>query len=259
MNDVYSGASQAGGASTAQGSNAEDLRLEAVTVSVGYDDMLDVTLQMNHPHLDSMIVVTAHDDKRTQMVCRKHGAFCVPTDLITKNGRRFNKGASINAGFGYFQYHGWRAHLDADIVLPDNFRRMVFNHTYLDKATLYGSDRVNVVGAKEIDDLRRNGTQQHTHRCLVESASRRPIGARFVSQLHGYLPIGYFQMWHASCHKNYPYSLGTAAHDDTMFAALWPLPKRQLLPSVVVYHLCVREPRWGENWDGNRQQPRLKD
>src|SRR6266567_8062496 len=81
-------------------------RLETVTVSVGFDDLLDVTLGLNHPHLDTLIVVTSHADKATHAVCRKHGAVCVQTDLFTKNGRTFNKGAAINAGFGYFQYSG---------------------------------------------------------------------------------------------------------------------------------------------------------
>jgi hypothetical protein len=236
---------------------SEDLRLEAVTVSVGFDDMLDVTLQMNHPHLDTMIVVTTHDDRKTHRVCAKHGAMCVHTDLFKKNGRNFNKGAAINAGFGYFQYHGWRMHIDSDIVLPDNFRRVIFNHTHLNPSTLYGADRVNVIGRREIDGIRLKGTPQHQHRCLVESISRRPIGARYVHNLHGYLPLGYFQMWHATCQKAYPYSLGTAAHDDTLFAMLWPLGSRQLLPSVLTYHLCEREPHWGENWEGHRRQPRL--
>src|SRR3954468_3524153 len=86
----------------------EHLRIEAVTVSVGYDDFLDETLTLNHPQLDTMIVVTSHEDRKTHAVCRKHGAHCIPTDLIKKNGRNFNKGAAINAGFAYFQYHGWR-------------------------------------------------------------------------------------------------------------------------------------------------------
>jgi hypothetical protein len=235
---------------------SEDLRLEAVTVSVGFDDLLDVTLQMNHPHLDTMIVVTAHEDRKTQAVCAKHGAFCVPTDLVQKNGRTFNKGAAINAGFGYFQYYGYRLHLDADIVLPDNCRRVLFNHTNLDPQTIYGADRVNIIGRKEIDRLRLTGATQHQYKCLMESLVERPIGGRFVSTLHGYLPLGYFQLWHAKCQKTYPYSLGTAAHDDTLYAALWPLHKRALLSTLVVYHLCERTPIWGENWDG-RRQPRL--
>ncbi len=236
----------------------DELRLEAVTVSVGFDDLLDISLQLNHAHLDTMIVVTSHNDKKTQNVCAKHGAFCVPTDLISKNGRNFNKGAAINAGFGYFQYRGWRMHMDSDIALPDNFRRLLFNHTHLDKQAIYGCDRVDVIGTKEIDHLRLTGTvQQHQHRCLMEAPVDRANGARFISTLHGYLPLGYFQLWHSSCQKGYPYSLGSAAHDDTMFSALWPHSHRHILPSGVVYHLCPQKPKWGENWDGRKSQ-RLK-
>src|SRR5437899_1923841 len=111
----------------------EALRLEVVTISVGFDDLLDITLTRNHAHFDTYIVVTTHADRRTQAVCRKHSATCVLSDLFFKNGRNFNKGAAINAGFDYFQYHGWRLHLDADIILPDNFRRLLFNHTSLDR------------------------------------------------------------------------------------------------------------------------------
>jgi hypothetical protein len=235
----------------------EDLRLEAVTVSVGFDDLLDETLTINHPQLDTMIVVTSHADRRTQGVARKHGAICVQTDLFSKHGRAFNKGAAINAGFGHFQYYGWRMHLDADIALPDNFRRVLFNHTPLVKSDLYGADRVNVIGRHELEDLKHCTTPQHTHQCIVESQVARAHGGRFVDTLHGYLPLGYFQLWHARTQKSYPYSLGTAEHDDCLFAMLWPEAHRHLLQSIIVYHICEREPVWGENWDGVRQQPRL--
>lgn len=223
---------------------------------MGFDDLLDVTLNANHGHFDTMIVVTAQDDRLTQAVCQKYGATCVQTDLFRKNGRKFNKGAAINAGFGYFQWRGWRMHLDADIVLPDNFRRILFNHTNLDKNTIYGADRVNVIGKDALACAL--NTPQHLHRVLLESSHPGPVGARFICPLNGYLPLGFFQLWNAKCQKDYPYSLGTAAHDDTMFSALWPATHRAHLPSVVCYQLCAREPKWGENWDGKRQQPRLK-
>jgi hypothetical protein len=231
-------------------------RLELVTVSVGFDDLLDITLGLNHPHVDTLIVITSHADKKTHAVCHKHGAACVQTDLFTKNGRSFNKGAAINAGFGYFQYHGWRLHLDADIALPDNTRRILFTHTHLDRHVLYGADRVDVVGREAIDSLR-DGTPQHRHTCLVQPRGQG-IGARFVTGLHGYLPLGFFQLWHAHAHKPYPYSLGTAAHDDTMFSALWPRSHRHLVPTLVVHHLCVQTAKWGENWE-RRTHPRLRE
>jgi hypothetical protein len=108
----------------------DSIRLEAVTTCVGFDDFLDVSLSHNMSQVDTMIVVTSHEDKKTQQVAQKHGAICVQTDLFKKNGRSFNKGAAINAGFGHFQYFGWRLVMDSDIVLPNNFRRILFNQTH---------------------------------------------------------------------------------------------------------------------------------
>ncbi len=237
---------------------AEALRLEAVTACVGFDDLLDHTLGLNHPQVDHFIIVTSHEDKLTQAVARKHGARCVTTDLFRKNGRNFNKGAALNAGMDYFQYHGWRVHLDADIALPADFRRLLFNHHTLDRDCIYGADRVDVIGSKELYRLREPGRQQHQYGCIVHPRTDQPIGARFVDSLTGYCPLGYFQLWHSSCQQPYPYSLGTAAHDDVMFGNLWPQTQRRLLPGVFVHHLCSQPPKWGENWDGHRQQPRLK-
>ena len=87
---------------------AESLRLEAVIACVGFDEILDHTLSINHPQLDTAIVVTTNTDKLTQEVCHKHGVICAQTDLFSKNGRKINKGAALNAGMSRFQYHGWR-------------------------------------------------------------------------------------------------------------------------------------------------------
>ena len=232
---------------------AESLRIEAVTTCVGFDDFLDVTLSRNHGQVDTLIVVTTHDDKATQSVGRKHGATVVQTDLFKKNGRNFNKGAAINAGFNYWQYHGWRLHLDCDVILPDQFRRVLFNHTHLDQNCIYGADRIDIVGKNALAQV----GAQHSQGMLVKPPSVGYPGYRFVHNLDGYQPLGYFQLWHASTQKPYPYSVGTAAHDDLMFASLWPHSHRRLLPSLFVYHLLAAQAEIGENWDGNRAQPRL--
>ena len=240
-----------------QPGSCEDLRLEYVTVSVGFDDLLDHTLCANRAHCDTVIVVTSHGDRKTQALCRKHSVTCVPTDLMTKDNRHFNKGAAINAGMNYFRFYGWRMHLDADIMLPKTFRQVLFNHTTLDRSVLYGADRVNVIGKKQIHRLMLCEAHQHNHSFLVESGCRRDLGARYCDLLSGYLPLGFFQMWHATQQRNYPWSLGSAAHDDIMFSMLWPREKRQLLPTAVVYHLCPDEPQMGQNWEG-RKSRRLK-
>ncbi len=234
----------------------DHLRLEYVTTSFGFDDLLDITLGLNHPHFDTAIVVTAHEDKKTQAVARKHGAICVLTDLWVKNGRKFNKGASINDGFGRFQYHGWRAHLDSDIVVPDNFRRLLFNHTALDHNSIYGADRIDVIGLEEL--RRATGRHQHQDSYFIVQHHPQNISARYVDLLRGYVPIGFFQLWHASCQKEYPFSLGSAAHDDVLFASQWPRSHRHLLPTVLLWHLLPERTWLGQNWEG-RTTKRLGD
>jgi hypothetical protein len=242
--------------SSSKAPSQNELRLETVTTCVGFDDLLDATLTANHPHVDTAIVVTSHKDKRTQGVAFKHGAICVQTDLFSKNGRIFNKGAAINAGFLRFQYNGWRLHLDADIALPDNFRRLLFNHTHLDTDCLYGADRLNIYGKAGISAVQ--AERQHHHTSLLSAPGTLEMGSRYIHPLHGYLPIGYFQLWHASCQHDYPYSLGTAGHDDTGFAMQWPESQRRLLPGALVYHILTdHEAVHGENWEGKRRQPRL--
>jgi hypothetical protein len=244
---------------SAQTLATEALRLEAVTACVGFDDFLDVTLALNHPHLDTMIVVTSHEDRATQKVAQKHGAICVQTDLLKKNGRGFNKGAAINAGLARFQYHGWRLHVDADIMLPDNFRRMLFNHTSLDPDCLYGADRIDVIGKPDLAALKSRlaFSPQAAHGFLIDPSRANAMGARYVDTLRGYCPMGFFQLWNARCQHTYPWSLGTAAHDDVLFADQWPGTHRRHLPTAICYHLCAAPPAMGENWDGHRSQPRF--
>ena len=144
---------------------------------------------------------------------------------------------------------------------------MLFNHTHLDRNCLYGADRVDVTGEQAINDyLRaRRHMPQHCHMSGISSVHGGAVhcptpsasSARFVDKLRGYCPIGFFQLWHASQHRSYPYSLGTAAHDDVMFAQSWPEANRRLLPSVICYHITATPPYYGQNWDGQRRQPKL--
>ena len=96
-------------------------------------------------------------------------------------------------------------HLDSDIVLPDNFRRLLFNHSHLDRNTIYGADRVDVIGLDGLEAI------EQQHRDGVFLAPQGALSPRYVDSLYGYVPIGFFQLWHASVQKPYPYSLGTAA------------------------------------------------
>ena len=237
----------------------DKLKLELVTVSVGFDDILDVTLAENHQQCDHLIVVTTHDDLKTQSVCRKYGVTCVPTDTFTKFPNEFRKGAGINRGFDFFQYYGFRGYIDADCILPNNFNRILFNHTVLDQSVLYGCDRINISGLKELQTVKKRLTSnpQHAYGFLINPSHDGAFGSRYLDGNDSYCPIGFFQLWHSSHQKPYPSSKNEASHDDISFAKLWPKEKRQLLPSAFCYHLVPEgELLFGANWKG-RTQPRL--
>lgn len=227
-------------------------RLEAVIPCVGFDDLLEWSLDRNLPQVDHLIVVTSFDDAKTVQVCKKFGATVVQTDLYNQQGKVFSKGAALNMGLSYCQYRGWRMVLDADILLPDNFRRILFNHTHLDTNCLYGADRMDVIGVHELLTL-----PEPQWGLREEVRVTKPLRSRVITRLHGYLPLGYFQLWHAMCHRDYPASAGGTGLDDVLFSQLWPRSHRHLLPSVIVYHLCASHPVMGENWDGMRRSHRI--
>jgi hypothetical protein len=235
----------------------EALRLEVITTCVGFDDLLDYTLSLNQRHADHYIVVTSHADQGTQWVARRHGARCGGTDLFEKDGCDFNKGAALNAGFNFFRYRGWQLHLDADIVLPDNFRRVLSNLEHLERDCLYGCERLDMGRNTGTHSLQQhwNDNPQHGLRFLVDQTHDRELphvlGGRMVGDADGYTPPGFFQLWHASRRQRHPCSTGDAAEDARMFSRLWPVGKRRRLPACVVYHLGPT-PRpaplkWGEN------------
>lgn len=228
-------------------------RLEAITVCVDYADFLEVTLQHNLHHFDEFVVVTSHEDKATQAVCERHGVICVVTDSITERGDGFNKGNAINIGLAHLRHTGWLIHLDADVVLPDRFRSML-DKSRLNEDAIYGADRINIRSREQYEKL--IGTnefkRQFHHKYLVNVPESFPIGARLLHNEYGYCPIGYFQLWHASQKKRYPYNQGSAEHTDVLFSLQWRVEKRLLLPNVIVYHLESERARMGKNWNGRQ-------
>jgi hypothetical protein len=231
----------------------DELRLEAVVACVGFDDLLDVALRTNMAHVDTMVVVTSEKDASTRRVAEKHGATVVVSPLFERKGRVFDKGAALTHALHSCQYRGWKLMLDADIVLPAHFRRVLFNHTDLDKGAIYGADRINVIGLEELAAIQKVGQFDHTYLTLPEGA--RAIEKRVVHPLYGYIPVGYFQLFYGEA--DYVSSKGTAEYDDVLFAARWPGVRRHILPTAVVYHLCVERPVYQENWDGTRRHKRL--
>lgn len=229
------------------------MKLEAVIVCKDYGDFLEHTLPNNLQHLDRVVVVTHPEDKRTRSLCDKFGVDCVDTTVFNHDGDRFNKWRGLNLGLGHIKGSDWILVLDADIYLPHRFRDMLQRHN-LDPKCIYGADRANVYGYDHWMNHKHKTVPHYSHRYFVEPPREFPLGARIVHYEHGWLPIGYFQLFHKSSGRRFPLHVGNAEHGDVLFAVQWARQHRILLPEVIVYHLdshTTPQPM-GANWNGRK-------
>ena len=234
------------------------MQIECVTVCVDYADFLAATLPENLPLVDELVVVTSADDHLTQRVCREHSVRFVISEEHTRNGGSFNKARMIRRAFDQHSCDDWVLHLDADIVLPRQFRRML-EWAHLDPKGIYGADRRMLTGWENWKKFlaQHRHWDSHSYECFCQPREPFPEAARWCSAVHGYVPIGYFQLFHGSelikygSHiRNYPIHHGTAARTDVQFALQWDRRHRHLLPEVVVLHLDSGHWDTGANWKG---------
>ena len=238
--------------------NKTKMKIECVTTCVGYGDILAHSLPGNRIHFDSMLVLTAPEDTKTQKVCDYYRIPYHATDAFGTRWGKFCKGTGINEGLGKLEKDQWVCHLDADIVLPPNTREAL-ERANLATDTLYGVDRVE---CKSYLDWMRfldnpepvvagNNFFIHTTHAPFQWATR----VKF-DEHGGYIPIGFFQLWHADSNQPmYPEGHSDAGREDSHFAALWPRDKRQLLPEIIAYHLESETAAMGVNWKGRTTKP----
>jgi hypothetical protein len=142
-------------------------------------------------------------------------------------------------------------HIDADTVLPRNFRGLIENIEPR-KDCIYGVDRVH---CPSWEDWHRHSTttdpdQKHY---LVHSPGGWKTGTRLSHfDYGGYVPIGFFQMWNRESRINrYPtIQDGGAEHTDVLHSLQWERPNRVLIPEVIAIHLESEPCSIGANWNG---------
>jgi hypothetical protein len=228
---------------------------------------LGETLRENLPLVDHVVVVTSPEDGETQEVCQRHSVpFVMTQDHLrhgTANtevfgGNMFNKGRLIRRGFDQISAKDWILHLDADVVLPRQFRRLL-EVANLDPECIYGADRQDVKGWNQWQKLKGSvgPWDNHAHENAHWFHPYFPIGSRWVSSIHGFAPIGFFQLFHGRAilrgghHiRNYPIHHGNAARSDVQFALQWDRNQRLIVPELVVLHLCSENAAMGANWNG---------
>jgi hypothetical protein len=72
----------------------------------------------------------------------------------------------------------------------------------------------------------------------------------------GYLPIGYFQLWHAdSGVLEYKQGHCDAGREDSEFAAQWPRAKRTMIPEIILFHLESEAAPMAVNWRKRTTKP----
>lgn len=236
--------------------------LEAVTVCVNYGDILRVTMPFNKPLFNNWIIVTTPEDTETQDVCRYYNVPYIATNVFYEDGADFNKAKGINEGLKKLTKVDWMLHIDADIILPANFRQ-ICKEDQLQKDAIYGIDRVNVNGNEDLFKLLINKNSQIRQWTYLDPDLKFDPGFRLHNLNAGYNVIGFFQLFHSShFDKNnnqwYPINHTSAARTDVGFQQQWPLNKRLFYPGIIGYHIETEYAPKGINWNG-RKTKRLAD
>jgi glycosyltransferase involved in cell wall biosynthesis len=239
------------------------VRIEALVTCWNYADFLAETLDSVVAFADEVLVVTHPDDKRTISLCEHRGVRCEPTATWARHGATLDKAAAINHGLRHLPMADWVAHLDADIWMPAESRRIVEN-AELDPAKVYGCSRCNCVGHEAWDEFRAapwsNGRPPHY---IVSPYRGMDVGGHISHPAYGgYVPIGFFQLWNpkASGVAKYPeVQRGDAEHTDVLFAVQgrWSdrMNRVHLAELLAVHLVSGKGGPMGANWHGRKTPP----
>lgn len=221
--------------------------MEAITICVNYGDFLVHTLPHNKKHFNNYIVVTSTTDTFTKKICDFYEVKCLQTDVFFQNDDIFNKGKGINEGLKYLKLDRWTVHVDADIFLFPNFTT-ILKGANLDSKSLYSIDRLMCNSYEDWEEFICNPMNIYDG-----ITDKFKIGTRLINQKDkGYLPLGYFQLWHPKMSKvfKYPENHDKADYTDLVFSNNWSRDNRKLIPDMFVVHLDSKKSSMGENWCG---------
>lgn len=200
------------------------IEIRGITICVGYDDLLKITLPRNMRHMSECLVVTSPDDQRTKdLALSVPGVRVFETDAFTRYGARFNKGLAMEEGFDALGREGWILIWDADILLPEEFP-----YDRVKPECLHGMRR------RFLDDPTK-WTPEYDWKL-----SRWPADPQW---------IGYFQLFHAGDPKLagvrpwYDVTFAHAGGADAYFITHWQSPWRQSLKADVL-HLGPKDTNW---------------
>jgi hypothetical protein len=224
--------------------------MKAITVCVGYSDLLAITLPRNARHFEEVLVVTSPWDTKTQLVAADtRNAKITLTDAFTRYGAVFNKGLAVEEGFDRLGRHDqWICTFDADTILPEILGVPLSSRTtWLDGEILYSMPRRILENPKDWSP------SFDWNRAPIYSESRRTT-----------FP-GYFHLFHTGAlalkEPGLPWYDVTFKHaggGDGFFQSRWPKEFKKMLPGSVL-HLGPRDTNWfGTTEEGRAENARYR-
>lgn len=199
------------------------MHLTIITVCRDMADYLAITLPKNRKHANTYIIACAPGVHADSQAAEAGGAVAVGCKALADDG--FRKGAAINEALEYCEPSDWVLMLDADMILPDDFR---------EKLEAYPKDSNTIYGVKRMDQpaedyLRHEKWTREYENDGYEAEYFNP--PKLVENPRD-IGAGAFQLFHASakCLRNlkkwYPERKKDATLDDRLFVRQWPADKR---------------------------------
>lgn len=176
--------------------------------------ILDYTLGRNLNQIDEFIIATDYQSPEVEKTCQKYNIKFIKTNKFYENNTQFDRGKVVSAILKNIK-SGWILHMDADILLPKNFKEKI-NTINFNKNKLYGARRIMFSN--------------------LTNAERWFYGDENLEDLSNYIPYGYcwgyFQLFNMESPQIqisdpdniYP-STGTVYEQDGWFRSKWGLMK----------------------------------
>lgn len=254
-----------------------NIDIHAITVCVNYAHLFQYCMP-NRRFFKRWTVITTKEDKETIALCKQNDIEVIFSKTLYN--RQFAKGCAINEVIDHIGYDKeWYLHIDADVLLPNNFSdTFPTDERYVDEK---GNrvDRPQIIGTVKrkcvsVDSLQITGPFRHYMEYTDEGKYRavnlytmgrvnvdeeenfknfnpqlyfdRPD--EIVQRFKGY---GYFQLWHMptllelypDLHHVYPSLSSNAGHDDWIFSKMF-------YQIVSLQSYCIHLSPEKLNWDG---------
>ena len=187
--------------------------ITTIICAINYCDLLKVTLSENIKELSNIVIITDLKDRETKKLCSEFNITCLQTDTFYINNSKFNRGMVLNAFFNQYKSQlDWILLLDADIILPKNFKKLFFDQEPK-KHMMYSCRRYDIQEYQDWQKVKENSENLKNYRLF------RGVG-------YGYFQLFNFQspiIKNLSLNDNkiiYP-PLPTVSEGDSIFRNYW--------------------------------------